>query len=363
MSAHISVCRVVLILSMGLMGKVVQAEESGGQRKYENRLTPIANPRPILADHPEFIEPVQETKRFEAPVLVNDEGADFEVRAWRFSYNARGIIEMPNRLRADRTALIVVHPWGIDDTQGWQTPEPAGVADFCTPEKNALSHEHITRVLNPFLKSLRGKIALVMYSQPGDEDSIRKKMYRSIRSKPGEPNDEQRRQGASELREKLNSFSYKGSPLIAELALSADRPVVDYFKTFPGLSAYEPYNPTGFWDLPIPVVKSIDVDSNDVLIYDKEGYPPLRDFLQKERIRHILLTGYCTDMCYKATTAGYDNLSKDFNVFLVGDATLATFPANSSPRYATNASLSFASLSHLITQISWIRYTGTTTGQ
>ena len=42
-------------------------------------------------------------------------------------------------------------------------------------------------------------------------------------------------------------------------------------------------------------------------------------------------------------------------VFLVGDATLATFPANSSPRYATNVHISFASLSHLITQVSWVK--------
>ena len=70
----------------------------------------------------------------------------------------------------------------------------------------------------------------------------------------------------------------------------------------------------------------------------------------------MLLTGYATDMCYCKTTAGYQNLSKDFNVFLVGDATLATFPANSSPRFATNAAISFASLEHLITQISWIEY-------
>ena len=54
------------------------------------------------------------------------------------------------------------------------------------------------------------------------------------------------------------------------------------------------------------------------------------------------MTGYATDMCYCRTTAGYQNLSKDFNVFLVGDATLATFPSNSTPRFATNASMSFA---------------------
>ena len=94
---------------------------------------PIADPGPILADHPRFVEPIREAARFEAPALVNDPGADLEVRAWRFSYNARGIIEVPNHLRADRTAVIVVHPWGIDDGQGWRTPEPAGVAFQCTP--------------------------------------------------------------------------------------------------------------------------------------------------------------------------------------------------------------------------------------
>ena len=72
----------------------------------------------------------------------------------------------------------------------------------------------------------------------------------------------------------------------------------------------------------------------------------------------MLLTGYATDMCYCRTTAGYQNLAKDFNVFLVGDATLATFPANSSPKFATNAAVSFASIDQLVTQISWIKYTG-----
>jgi uncharacterized protein with von Willebrand factor type A (vWA) domain len=71
----------------------------------------------------------------------------------------------------------------------------------------------------------------------------------------------------------------------------------------------------------------------------------------------VLLTGYATDMCYCKTTAGYENLSKDFNVFLVGDATLATYPANSTPKFATNAHISFAALNQLVTQISWVKYT------
>ncbi len=134
------------------------------------------------------------------------------MRAWRFSYNARGIIEMPNRLRAGQTAVIMVHPWGIDDGQGWNTPEPAGVADFCTPEKNHLAGRHTREVINPFLKSLRGKAAFVMYSLPGKEDPIRKKLYRSFTHRP---TDAERRKGASELKAKLTSFTYSGEPLPA----------------------------------------------------------------------------------------------------------------------------------------------------
>ena len=83
------------------------------------------------------------------------------MRAWRFSYNARGIVEVPNRLRAKETAVIVVHPWGIDDGQGWRSPEPAGVALMCTPEKNKIYNQHLEKVVNPFLVALRGKVGLV----------------------------------------------------------------------------------------------------------------------------------------------------------------------------------------------------------
>jgi nicotinamidase-related amidase len=322
-------------------------------RTYDNRLTPLQDPPPLLADHPDFVEPIQELSRFEVPQLVDDADADLHVRAWRFSYNARGIIEMPNRLQASATAVVVVHPWGIDDGQGWKTPEPAGVCDFCTPAKNALAGRHSREVINPFLKSLRGKVAFILYSLPGDEDPIRKKLYRSFQ---GRPTAAQRKQGAQELKEKLNQFQYAGAPVPRALTLSKDRPVVDYFKQFPGLDAGARYNNAGFWELPIPVTRDIDVDPDDVVIYDAPGYAPLKEFLQEKKVRHILLTGYATDMCYGKTTAGYQNLSRDFDVFLVGDATLATFPANRSPRCATNAAVSFAALSQLITQVSWVKY-------
>jgi nicotinamidase-related amidase len=326
---------------------------AGVQRVYRNTLTPLVNPPPLLADYPEFIEPVIETRRFEAPAIVDDEGADLEVRAWRFSYNARGIIEMPNRLRLKETAVIMVHPWGIDDGQGWRTPQPAGVADFCTEEKNHLAGRHTREVIDPFLKKMRGRAAHIMYSLIGAKDELRPKLYRTFDYRPTAAE----RQAASKaIHEKLNQFDYSGEPLPAELKLSADKPVIDYFKQFPGLDAGPKFNHAGFWELPVPVTSDIDVHPDDVLIFDVEGYKPLKEFLQSQGVRHVLLVGYATDMCFCKTTAGYENLSRDFNVFLVGDATLATYPANSTPRYATNAHISFASINQLVTQVSWVKF-------
>ena len=89
-------------------------------RKYQHRLKIVTQPAPILADHPEYVSPVAEVPegRFEAPPLIEDEGATLAVKCWRFSYNARGIIEMTNYLDGDQTAVVVVHPWGVDDGSG-----------------------------------------------------------------------------------------------------------------------------------------------------------------------------------------------------------------------------------------------------
>jgi nicotinamidase-related amidase len=346
--------RTLSISTIALLGiSVSVCADEQPVRVYQNRLKKLENPAPILADHPEYVEPIEEEARFEAPLLVNDDGADLSVRAWRFSYNARGIIEMPNRLKSSETAIIMVHPWGIDDENGWITPEPAGCADFCTPRKNLLAAGHTKKVIDPFIASLRDEVAYVMYSLPGNEDPIRKKAYRSLRAKPSETD---RIAGLKELKEKLHSFEDKGEPLPKELKLSKKTPVIDYFQQFPGLDAGAKYNNAGFWDLPIPVCTSVNVDPDDIVIYDSEGYEPLRDFLLEHGVRHVLLTGYATDMCFARTTAGYENLKKNFNVFLVGDATLATFPSNATPRFATNATISFAALQNLVTQISWIEH-------
>ena len=330
------------------------APEPVPTRVYDNTLTPIADPKPLLADFPQYVEPVVELRRFEAARLVDDPGGDLDVRAWRFSYNARGIVEVPNRLRAKDTAVVMVHPWAVDDEWGWKTPQPAGVVDFCTPEKNALAYKHTKDVIDPFLKRLRGKAAFVMYSLPGPADPVRTKVYRSFTKTPTA---EERAVGEKELRKVLAAYPYRGEPLPAKLTVSADRPVIDYFKQFPGLDAGPRFNGDGFWKLPIPVSTAVSVAPDDVVIYDAEGYAPLQAFLKAHGVRHVLLTGYATDMCYCRTTAGYENLAKDFDVFLVGDATLATFPANATPRFATNAHISYAALDHFVTQVSWVRST------
>lgn len=346
-------CRFLHCIIWALWVSATLAQETSEVRIYENRLTKIVSPRPILGDYPEFFEPIYEQSHFEAPAIVADKDADLDVRAWRFSYNARGIIEIPNSLSAAHTAIIMVHPWAIDDRWGWKTPEPNGVADFCTPEKNALAAKHSSQVINPFIKRLRSSVPLVMYSLPGSPDPIRTKVYRSFRKTPTE---QERVEGIEQLRKKLADFDYRGKPLASQLKLGSTHPVGDYFRQFPGLDASDHFNGAGFWSLPIPVSTSIDVAPDDVVIYDEEGYGPLRDFLKQQSIRHVLLVGYATDMCYCKTTAGYENLSKDFNVFLVADASLATFPSNTSPRFAVNASISYAALNQLITQVSWVQF-------
>src|SRR6056297_1527265 len=181
---HYAIQLLAVLISIVAVSCCVQAQSEPATRSYQNQLVRIKDPQPLLADHPEFFEPIQELVHFEAPPVVVDEGADLEVRAWRFSYNARGIIEIPNSLKAADTAIIMVHPWGIDDGQGWNTPEPAGVADFCTKPKNSLAGRHTREVIRPFLDSFRDKVAFVMYSLPASQDPIRRKLYRSFSHQP-----------------------------------------------------------------------------------------------------------------------------------------------------------------------------------
>src|SRR5262249_10785053 len=104
----------------------------------------------------------------------------------------------------------------------------------------------------------------------------------------------------------------------------------------------------------IPVARPLAVDPRDVVFYDGEGYDAIKQFLGRQGVRHVLLCGYHADMCVCATAAGYRNLRNDFNVFLVGDATQATFPAIESPRLPRTAAIALAARDLFITQVSWV---------
>ena len=319
---------------------------------YRQTLTLIDDPSPILADYPHYIEPLVSETRYLAPAVVNDDNGALMVRSWRYSYAARGIIEMENRLDPKATALVNVHPWGCDDGHGLKTPEPNGVVLFCTPEKNDVAFRHTMDVINPFMKELRPHIGVVAHSLPGIEDPIRKKLYPSISTSIVELDVAE---GEKQLAGVLDAFPFRGQPLIPEIQLSPLLPVPDYFRQTVPIDAGDYYNGPGYWDLPMPLLTGLDFGTGDVVVYDDEGYDKVRDYLKSMGIRHILMTGHLTDVCVTHTTCGFLAMSRDFNVFLVGDATLAAFPASSTPRYAAQAALADAALNQMITQISWVR--------
>jgi hypothetical protein len=322
-------------------------------RPYANTLVPEISPRPIFTRFPRFMVPIKGGPRYKSAPLVQDKYATLKVDSWRYSYNARGIIEVPNYLNGRVTAVIIVHPWGIDDGQGWDTPQPAGASFFCTPGKNQLYLEHTRVVLAPFIERMRGHVALILYTLPGEKDDIRSLLYSSM---DGYVSQKDRNKGRQLLREKLRGFTYRGGSIPHVLKILQQHEVSSYFEQFPGLDASQFYNSRGYWALPVPLVNTLDYKQEDIVFYDKEGYPALGKFLTKKGIRHILLAGYTTDMCVKSTAGGYENLKQDFNVFLVGDASLATFPAQDEPNIATTAELSKASLKVLVTETSWISF-------
>lgn len=319
---------------------------------YHNCLQKLGDAPAMLADFPHFVEPMICEDRYLAPPVVNEANADLTVRAWRYWYNVRGIVEMECRLEARATAIIMVHPWGIDDGHGLRTPEPAGCAFFCTPAKNHIVQPHVEQVVNPFLRRLRPRVGVVAFSMPLVEDGLRRRLYASINTPP-EALDAP--EGERQLAALIEARAFTGAPLVDQIDLDPGHPARSYLQQTPSTDACPRYDGDGFWELPMPVHAAVERQPTDRVLYDGEGYAPVRDYLRGQGIRHVLLTGYCTDMCVKSTTCGYENLSQDFNVFVVGDATLATFPATTTPRFATQVALHNAALWQLITQVNWVQ--------
>ncbi len=323
--------------------------------RYLNKLDAITSGPPILGDCPEFVEPLLSERRFMAPALVMDPAGELCVRTWRYWYNARGTVEMEHRLEAAATAVLIVHPWGVDDGEGPETTEPAGVAFLCTREKNLVVQEHIRTVVRPFLDRLRKRVAFVGYSLPGKEDPVRKLLYSSVR---GSPTAASVGKGRRMLKGIIETWPAFGKPLVSGLTIDSKKAVGSYFKQTPAIHVCPEYDNDILTRMPMPLASAIRHHREDIVFYDDEGYTIVRRFLKSRGIRHVLLGGYCTDVCVAATTCGYANLSRDFNVFIVGDATLAAFPASTTPRFATQAALASASLSQLITQCGWVKESG-----
>ena len=68
-----------ILLTFALLGMTmpVLAQETG-TRSYQNLLRKLEKPSPLLADHPEFFEPILESTHYEAPAIVTDADATSE---------------------------------------------------------------------------------------------------------------------------------------------------------------------------------------------------------------------------------------------------------------------------------------------
>lgn len=288
---------------------------------------PIADPDPILDDWPAYVDPIApgDYDRYRDDPIVQDIGADLLVRAWRWSDALGGVLEAENRLRSDATALILVHPWGIDDGQGWGWPQAYNAYGYVFEglyDDNQLYLQHVDEVVRPLVDGLRGRLPVVVASLPGVADPLRTRRYRSF--------------------EALPSASERAA---AQVELEA---------TLAALSGAD-------WPDTIPVVAGLEIAPDDVVNYDDEGFAALRADLEALGVEHVLLAGWATDMCVMSTTAGFQQLATAFDVFLIGDATLAAWPRTPAPPngyvpVSTLAALMTASTEEqvAITQGSWL---------
>ena len=83
------------------------ADESTENRSYDNRLEVIGDPQPILADHPEWVQPIREAVHYEASALVDDENADLsEAKDSKCGCNTTGAKSTRPSIAVHMLALI-----------------------------------------------------------------------------------------------------------------------------------------------------------------------------------------------------------------------------------------------------------------
>lgn len=293
----------------------------------EAAYTRITNPDAIFDDNPDYISPIlpNEFRRYLESPIVENAGGDISLRAWRFSPMVGGLAESYNVLASEKTALIVVHPWGIEDGQGWDFPQAynaSGYAFMGTLPDNIHYNNHVNDVVKGLVDSLRGRLPLVVYGMPGSADDTRYNIYRDYTHQPSLAD---RVVGQAEMEDYLSDLSGSEQP---------DR---------------------------IPVNQNLQAAPGDVVAYDDLGYAQLKSYLQSYGIENVILAGYAANTTLSKSTCGYMNLKKDFKVFVVGDATMSTWPKTTNPpsgftRISTRNAIFAATIESGVaaTQVSWL---------
>jgi hypothetical protein len=279
-----------------------------------------------------------------AKPLIND--GNLIVDSWRYSYNLRGIIRMENSLNPKKTALLVVHPLAIDDGSGLITPNPNGAIHFGTSKKNKVANDVIKKVTNPFLNQYRGKVSKICIDLQGREDGLRNKTYPSISNKGKIIN-----KTSKILLRNITKNKFKGNSIEKKLLLNKNFILTDYFKKFPSLNAGSRYN-GGFEKISFPVNQNLEVCEDDIVFYDGDGWNKSLKYLKMIGVKHILAIGFSMDVCLRRRI---DYLKKHFNIIIVSDASLATFPGPNNPNSIMEFKSYDQSLDYFITSTTRIR--------
>ncbi len=82
----------ICFLALTVAARPVAAQET---RSYSNQLRRIEHPKPLLADHPKFFEPIIEQAHFEAPPIVDEPDADLHVRLGDFRTTPAALSKCP----------------------------------------------------------------------------------------------------------------------------------------------------------------------------------------------------------------------------------------------------------------------------